>query len=204
VASDTPLTDQVVVGDTPPAGKVVSPHTPLTDQVVVGDTPPSLEVVYENAKVVALHTPEVVALHTPEVVALHTPTLDNIDNIDNITVDKKKKKDPVPKTSLKEKVDQLAQELKPHYPALNFDHELMKFKAYWFEGQKQLKIPKLALINWMDKAIKDSCAAPAGGHYGKYQGYSKGHGVKLHSNTTEELLASWGPDGQGFPPGADC
>jgi hypothetical protein len=127
-----------------------------------------------------------VSLQTPEGVSLQTPSLDSIDIIDNKSLDKTTA--PKIKITLKEKVDQIAQELKPQYPSLNFDHELVKFKAYWFEGQKKLKIPKLALINWMDKAVKDLSAPAAGGHYGQHQGYSKG--IK-HSATTEELKQSW-------------
>lgn len=40
------------------------------------------------------------------------------------------------------------------YPSLNIDSELKKFKLWWGEGEKELKRPKAAFRNWLDKAIK--------------------------------------------------
>ncbi len=42
--------------------------------------------------------------------------------------------------------------LKPKYPGIDFDHEVEKFWLYWNEGDRKLKRPKSALLNWMDKA----------------------------------------------------
>jgi hypothetical protein len=56
---------------------------------------------------------------------------------------------------LKEQVEIIALELKTEYPELDWDHQMIKFRAYWFEGKKQLQRPKLALLNWMDKARED-------------------------------------------------
>ena len=54
--------------------------------------------------------------------------------------------------SLKEKTLEIAETLRGKYPNLDFDHQMEKFMAYWFEGGRQLKNPKLAIMNWMDKA----------------------------------------------------
>jgi hypothetical protein len=43
-------------------------------------------------------------------------------------------------------------ELRERFPNLNFDTELERFNLYWSEGKRQLKRPKLALLNWMKKA----------------------------------------------------
>lgn len=42
--------------------------------------------------------------------------------------------------------------IKPNYSDLDVDVELEKFKLYWSEGGRELKRPKLALRNWLDKA----------------------------------------------------
>ncbi len=54
--------------------------------------------------------------------------------------------------SLKEKTLEIAETLRGKYPNLDFDHQMEKFMAYWFEGGRKLKNPKLAIMNWMDKA----------------------------------------------------
>ena len=55
---------------------------------------------------------------------------------------------------VKEKtIESLSLEIKPKYPHLDFEHELDKFRIYWYEGKRNPpKNLKLALINWMDKA----------------------------------------------------
>lgn len=66
-----------------------------------------------------------------------------------------KKKETIQKKgaiSLKEKTLEIAETLRGKYPNLDFDHQMEKFMAYWFEGGRQLKNPKLAIMNWMDKA----------------------------------------------------
>ena len=40
------------------------------------------------------------------------------------------------------------------YPTLNVDSELKKFKLWWGETGKELKRPKVAFRNWLDKALK--------------------------------------------------
>ena len=50
--------------------------------------------------------------------------------------------------------DAYADELRPQYSDINFTDELVKFHLYWSEGGKKLKRPKLALLNWMNKARK--------------------------------------------------
>jgi len=46
-------------------------------------------------------------------------------------------------------VEKFIQELRQRFPMLNFDVELEKFNLYWTEGKRELKRPKLALLNWM-------------------------------------------------------
>lgn len=43
-------------------------------------------------------------------------------------------------------------QIRPSYPDLDVDEELVKFNLYWSEGNRQLKRPKLALRNWLNKA----------------------------------------------------
>ncbi len=43
-------------------------------------------------------------------------------------------------------------ELRPAYTDLDLDAELVKFNLYWSEGNRQLKRPKLAFLNWLKKA----------------------------------------------------
>lgn len=57
--------------------------------------------------------------------------------------------------SLKEKTLEIAETLRGKYPNLDFDHQMEKFMAYWFEGGRQLKNPKLAIMNWMDIATQN-------------------------------------------------
>ena len=71
------------------------------------------------------------------------------------SLDTQKKKETIQKKgtiSLKEKTLEIAETLRGKYPNLDFDHQMEKFMAYWFEGGRQLKNPKLAIMNWMDKA----------------------------------------------------
>jgi len=42
--------------------------------------------------------------------------------------------------------------IKPNYSDLDVDKELDKFKLWWSEGKKELKRPKSAFRNWLDKA----------------------------------------------------
>ena len=45
-----------------------------------------------------------------------------------------------------------ALELQPQFPDIDIALELNKFNLYWSEGNRKLKRPKLALLNWMNKA----------------------------------------------------
>lgn len=45
-------------------------------------------------------------------------------------------------------------ELKAGYPELNVDSEVKSCQLWWSESGKQMKKPKLALKNWMDKAMQ--------------------------------------------------
>ncbi len=187
--SQPPLTDQV--GDNqPPLTDQVGDNQPL-DSLQVGDVHPIDKTEPETGKVGDVHPIEVGDVHPIEVGDVHPPTIDNIKIIKDIEKKKKnnnKKKKNSPQISLKEKVDLIAQELKPQYPAINFDHELLKFKAYWFEGQKQLKIPKLALINWMDKAGTVKVAPANGGNHAESQGSHQGS-LSQPGDTTQKLKA---------------
>lgn len=44
-------------------------------------------------------------------------------------------------------------ELEPKYPTLKINDEIDKFITWWSEGNKELKRPKTAFRNWLDKAI---------------------------------------------------
>jgi hypothetical protein len=45
-------------------------------------------------------------------------------------------------------------ELREEFTDVDFDGELRRFDLYWHEGNRKLKNPKLALLNWMTKARK--------------------------------------------------
>ncbi len=53
--------------------------------------------------------------------------------------------------------EEYVEAIKPNYSDLEVDKELEKFNLWWSEGSKELKRPKLAFRNWLDKArvIKD-------------------------------------------------
>lgn len=46
------------------------------------------------------------------------------------------------------------EELRPQYPNLDLDNELVKFNKHWSQPGKELKRPRSALKNWLDKAGK--------------------------------------------------
>jgi hypothetical protein len=48
--------------------------------------------------------------------------------------------------------DQYKEELRPQYPDLDIDHELIGFNLWWSEGDRKLKRPKSAFLNWLNKA----------------------------------------------------
>lgn len=49
--------------------------------------------------------------------------------------------------------DVYVEEMTTKYPLLNVKTELEKFKLYWSEGKKELKRPKSAFKNWLEKAV---------------------------------------------------
>jgi len=50
--------------------------------------------------------------------------------------------------------DEFVKSLIPEYPALDVANELTKFKLWWGESGRELKRPKVAFKNWLDKAVK--------------------------------------------------
>lgn len=83
---------------------------------------------------------------------LYTETPKNITKTPQREKEREKKSIKEPTFSLKEKTLEIAETLRGKYPNLDFDHQMEKFMAYWFEGGRKLKNPKLAIMNWMDKA----------------------------------------------------
>jgi phage replication O-like protein O len=79
------------------------------------------------------------------------------------TIQKKKERTPAAKS-----LEEYKEELRGRYPDLDFDLELEKFEQYWSEGGRKLKRPKLALLNWMEKAreIKKKGGNTDGTHRG--------------------------------------
>ncbi len=59
---------------------------------------------------------------------------------------KQKKEGIVPSDFLKE--------MTAKFPGLDIDAELEKFQLYWTEGKRQLRRPKLAFLNWLNKAVE--------------------------------------------------
>jgi len=51
---------------------------------------------------------------------------------------------------------------------LDIDKELEKFKLWWGEGKKELKRPKSAFRNWLDKAREIQNSKPISSQKGKY------------------------------------
>jgi hypothetical protein len=52
----------------------------------------------------------------------------------------------------KDSFETYQQSLRERFPELDFDLELEKFNLYWYGGARRVKNPKLALLNWMDRA----------------------------------------------------
>jgi len=48
--------------------------------------------------------------------------------------------------------DSFIEELRPKYPGIDIDSEWEKCKLWWSEGNREMKRPKSALINWLNKA----------------------------------------------------
>lgn len=74
-----------------------------------------------------------------------------LETIDNRveTIDEEKATSPEIK---KIEFEEYIEELRPQFADIKFDSELKKFHLYWSEGNRKLKRPKLALLNWMEKA----------------------------------------------------
>ncbi len=87
---------------------------------------------------------------------------------------RKGEKEVISPEIIKMDFNEYIEELRPQYSDLNFDYELRKFHLYWSEGGRKLKRPKLALLNWMDKAreIKKEKGdqSGTGGRYSKATG----------------------------------
>jgi len=66
---------------------------------------------------------------------------------------------------------------------VDFDFELEKFWLYWGEGNRKLKSPKLALVNWMKKAMEHK----KGGEYGKTGRDSRARRLPQSYETPEEF-----------------
>jgi len=52
----------------------------------------------------------------------------------------------------KQTFEEYVEAIKKEYIDLDIDKELIKFKTWWGEGKKELKRPKSAFRNWLDKA----------------------------------------------------
>ncbi len=60
------------------------------------------------------------------------------------------------KEKKKESFEDYSKNLKSRFIDINWDDEYEKFDLYWFKGTKTCKNPKLALLNWMQKARYNS------------------------------------------------
>jgi len=52
----------------------------------------------------------------------------------------------------KESFENFRSRIRVKFPELDIDEEYEKFKLYWSEGKRKLKRPKLAFVNWLNKA----------------------------------------------------
>lgn len=77
-----------------------------------------------------------------------TPTV----TIGSNTNDKRKYKRKTKEKNLT--FQQYLSELRPKYPSLDVEAEWEKCKLWWEESGKQMKRPKLAMLNWLNKAVK--------------------------------------------------
>lgn len=62
--------------------------------------------------------------------------------------------------------EEFVEAIRKDYSDLDIDKELEKFRLWWGEGQKELKRPKSAFRNWLDKArvIKEENDVKHGAH----------------------------------------
>jgi hypothetical protein len=49
-------------------------------------------------------------------------------------------------------VEWVENDCKKYYSDLDIEHELKKFNLYWSEGNRKIKRPRIAFVNWLDKA----------------------------------------------------
>ncbi len=52
----------------------------------------------------------------------------------------------------KQTLEEYIEAIRKEYSDIDIDKELVKFKLWWGEGKKELKRPKFAFKNWLDKA----------------------------------------------------
>lgn len=123
----------------------VKPYTPkkLTELVSL-----NLKHTYQNGKLSDKELTETVSQNLPK---------QEVSTYQNRKFPKAKLASP--KESIKENTttktqtfDEYVIQLKNEFTDVDFDSELRKFELYWQEGNRKLKRPKLALLNWMQKA----------------------------------------------------
>ncbi len=51
-------------------------------------------------------------------------------------------------------------ELRTKFPGLDLEFEARKCEAWWAEGKRELKRPKVALMNWLQKTVKTGRSRP--------------------------------------------
>jgi phage replication O-like protein O len=92
-----------------------------------------------------------------------------------------KKKRPTARARARRKTfEEYVEEQRPNYLDLNYDLELEKFRLYWSEGGRQLRRPKLAWLNWLQKARQIRST----------DGTDRRHSQKARPYSVEELRAS--------------
>jgi len=66
--------------------------------------------------------------------------------------------------------EEYVEAIRKDYSDLDVDKELVKFKLWWSEGKRELKRPKSAFRNWLDKArvIKQENEEKYGTHQSKF------------------------------------
>ncbi len=56
--------------------------------------------------------------------------------------------------------EEYKESLRERFAIIDFDGEIEKFNLYWQDGKRKLKNPKLALLNWMQRAVKYQAEHP--------------------------------------------
>ena len=62
------------------------------------------------------------------------------------------------------------EELRPKYPGIDIDSEWERCKLWWSEGNKEMKRPKSAFINWLNKARGQVSSSPEAESSGNNEG----------------------------------